>query len=158
MNSTSSTTSLNYSRAWTPWRSALLISAVGVISAMHVGKLPVAIPFLQAALDITLFQAGWLLSIVQVAGMLLGLIVGLMADRLGPRTLMLAGLVILGLSSAAGAVSTGVTMLMITRVGESVGFLLSVLPAPALIRQVISEPAMLQRAMGFRTWLVRSKS
>ena len=49
----------------------------GVSAALHVGKLPPAVPVLQQQLGVSLLQAGFLLSTVQVAGMLLGLVVGL---------------------------------------------------------------------------------
>ncbi|MEY3468736.1 MAG: hypothetical protein RL203_830, partial [Pseudomonadota bacterium] len=39
----------------------------------HVGKLPPALPVLQATLDISLVQASFLLSALQIAGMTLGL-------------------------------------------------------------------------------------
>ena len=54
-------------------RQATVVVAVGVACALHIGKLPVAIPPLQAALGLSLVQAGFLLSLVQLAGMSLGL-------------------------------------------------------------------------------------
>ena len=52
---------------------AWLVVLSGVVIAMHVGKMPPAIPVLQQALGVTLVQAGFLLSAVQLAGMCLGL-------------------------------------------------------------------------------------
>ena len=70
-----------------PW------SLAGVSAALHLGKLPPAVPALHDALGISLVEAGFLLSLVQLAGMTLGLLVGLVADALGLRRSMLAGLV-----------------------------------------------------------------
>lgn len=128
-----------------PW----LVLAVGVSCALHVGKLPVAIPALQASLDLTLLQAGFLLSLVQLAGMLLGLPVGLLADRLGPRRVMLAGLVLLAAGSAWGGLSPGATQLLLSRMVEGLGFLLSVLPAPGLLRERVHDGRVLSRALGW---------
>lgn len=60
-----------------------IIVAAGVSASLHVGKLPPAVPVLQQELGISLVQAGFLLSTVQVAGMALGLVVGLGADKWG---------------------------------------------------------------------------
>lgn len=128
---------------------ATLVVLTGISSALHVGKVPAAIPFLQQSLGLTLLQAGFLLSVVQLAGMLLGLAVGLMADRLGARRVMLIGLVVLALGSAAGALAPGVGFLLASRVVEGGGFLLAVLPAPALLRQAVKEPALLSRSLGW---------
>jgi MFS family permease len=130
-------------------RQALVVVAVGVCCALHVGKLPVAIPALQASLGLGLVQAGFLLSLVQLAGMTLGLWVGLMADRLGPRRVMLAGLCLLAVGSGLGALAPGVGGLLATRVLEGLGFLLAVLPAPGLLRRCVHHPPTLARALGW---------
>lgn len=130
-------------------RTPTIVFAVGVTCALHVGKLPVAIPVLREALGLSLVQAGFLLSLVQLAGMTLGLVVGLTADRLGPRRVMLAGLVLLALGSALGAVAPGTGVLLLSRVVEGMGFLLAVLPAPGLLRQRVHHAPTLSRALGW---------
>ena len=128
-------------------RAALLVIAAGVCAALHVGKLPPALPALQAALGLTLVQAGFLLSLVQLAGMCAGVAFGVLADGLGLRRSLLGGLVVLALASALGGLTTGAPMLMLLRATEGFGFLLVVLPAPGLVRQLV--PAQrLARAMG----------
>ena len=113
----------------------------GVSAALHVGKLPPAVPALQATLGIGLVEAGFLLSLVQLAGMALGLAVGLMADRIGLRRSMVTGLALLSLASAMGGVagamrvSNATTLLLASRALEGLGFLLAVMPAPGLIRR-----------------------
>ena len=79
-----------------------VIVFAGVCAALHVGKLPPALPVLQETLNITLVQAGFLLSAVQIASMTLGLVVGLSADSLGLRRSMLVGLGLLSLASISG--------------------------------------------------------
>jgi CP family cyanate transporter-like MFS transporter len=130
-------------------RTAAIVLAVGVTSALHIGKLPVAIPVLRDALQLTLVQAGFLLSLVQLAGMTLGLAVGLTADRLGPRQVMLIGLVLLALGSVVGALAPAIGVLLLSRVVEGVGFLLSVLPAPGLLRRRVRHAPTLSRALGW---------
>lgn len=128
---------------------AAIVFGVGVTCALHVGKLPVAIPVLREALEVSLVQAGFLLSLVQLAGMTLGLAIGLMADRWGPRRVMLVGLLLLALGSALGAVAPGTDVLLISRVVEGMGFLLAVLPAPGLLRQRVLHAPTLSRALGW---------
>lgn len=128
---------------------AALVVAVGVTCALHVGKLPVAIPVLRESLGLSLVQAGFLLSLVQLAGMTLGLVVGLMADRLGSRRVMLAGLMLLAIGSALGALAPNVQVLLATRVVEGMGFLSAVLPAPGLLRQRVHHAPTLSRALGW---------
>jgi len=116
---------------------ALMVIVSGVCAALHVGKLAPAIATLQQALDMSLLQAGFLLSLVQVAGMSLGLTLGAWADVLGPRRSVILGLVVLGLASVAGGFAPGVPALMALRVLEGFGFLLVVLPAPGLLRALV---------------------
>ena len=74
---------------------AWIVLIGGVSAALHVGKLPPAIPVLQSELGISLVQAGFLLSLVQLAGMMLGLVIGLVADGFGLRRSMATGLGVL---------------------------------------------------------------
>jgi len=117
---------------------ALLVILAGVVAALHIGKLPPAIPVLRDALGLTLVQAGFLLSLVQLAGMTLGVVFGVVADTLGGRLSMTLGLVLLALVSALGGVSNGVAALMLLRAAEGFGFLLVVLPAPGLVRALVA--------------------
>lgn len=116
---------------------ASLVWLAGVVAALHIGKLPPAIPVLRDALGVTLVEAGFLLSTVQVAGMLVGVLLGLATDGLGLRRSVLAGLCTLGLASLAGAWATGPLALMALRAVEGLGVLLTVLPAPSLIRRLV---------------------
>lgn len=140
---------LSPARAATAKSVAMVVVGVGVSCALHVGKLPVAIPRLQAELGLDLVQAGFLLSLVQLAGMSLGLGVGLLADRQGPRRVMLWGLCVLAAGSVMGAMAPDVSMLLVSRVIEGAGFLMAVLPAPGLLRLHVKESAALSRALGW---------
>ena len=126
---------------------ALLVVLAGVCAALHVGKLPPAIPVLREALGISLVAAGFLLSAVQIAGMTTGLLVGRLADGLGLRRSMLLGLAVLALASAAGAMASGVAALLVLRAVEGLGFLLVVLPAPSMVRRLVA-PERMSRVLG----------
>ncbi len=117
---------------------ALIVILAGVSAALHVGKLPPAIPALQQALGITLLQAAFLLSMVQGAGMCAGVAFGALADALGLKRSMLLGLALLALASALGGASMHVALLLALRALEGFGFLLVVVPAPGLVRRLVA--------------------
>ena len=120
------------------WRSPALWVVLGGISvAMHIGKLPPAVPALREELHVTLVQAGFLLSMVQFAGMCFGLMVGLFADVIGLKRCMLSGLMLLSLASALGASAQTPATLLLTRFFEGLGILLSIMPAPSLLRHLL---------------------
>ena len=134
---------------------ALAVVAAGVAAALHLGKLPPAVPALQASLGIGLVEAGFLLSLVQVAGMTLGIFVGLAADAIGLRRSMLIGLVVVTFASLLGG-AVGVwaddkarvlPMLLGLRALEGFGFLLAAMPGPGLIR-ALAPPSAEKAAMG----------
>jgi MFS transporter, CP family, cyanate transporter len=126
---------------------ALLIVLGGVSAALHVGKLPPALPALQQALGVTLLQAGFLLSLVQLAGMTLGLAVGLAADGLGLKRTMVTGLAIASSASLLGGWVADATSLMALRAAEGLGFLLASMPAPALVARLV-QPERMSRTLG----------
>ena len=115
-----------------PW---LVVVLAAVCTGLHVWDLPAAIPFIRHELSVTLLQAGALLGATQLAGMLGGLVVALLAELIGERRCLLAGLVLVSLGSAWGAVSQSVPSLMASRMIEGSGILLVVVPGPGLIRR-----------------------
>lgn len=125
----------------------LLILACGIVAAVHVGKLPPALPVLREALGIGLVQAGFLVSVVQGAAMTLALALGLWADRIGLQRALLGGTLLLAGASVLGAAATGPVWLLAWRCVEGVGFLLVSVSAPALIRRVVA-PQRLNLGLG----------
>jgi MFS family permease len=121
---------------------ALVVILAGVSAALHVGKLPPAIPALQQALSLSLLQAAFLLSMVQGAGMCAGVAFGALADALGLKRSMLIGLTLIALASVLGGASQQVALLLALRAVEGFGFLLVVLPAPGLVRRLVPPERM----------------
>ncbi len=117
-------------RAW-------LVVAAGGVAALQVGKLPPALPALQADLGLSLVQSGFLLSMVQLAGLSLAVFMGMLADGMGLKRSMVRGLLLLALASAAGGLARSVPLLLMCRALEGLGLLLVALPAPALIRRLV---------------------
>ncbi|MBO9651936.1 MAG: MFS transporter [Variovorax sp.] len=134
---------------------ALAVVTAGVAAALHIGKLPPAVPALQAGLGIGLVEAGFLLSLVQLAGMTLGIFVGLAADTIGLRRSMISGLTLVSAASFLGGFvgisihdkAQALPLLLVLRALEGFGFLLAVMPGPGLIRSVVP-PSAEKAAMG----------
>lgn len=135
MNSVSRDDGRRLSAAW-------VVVAAGVAAALHVGKLSPALPVLNTELGVTLVQAGFLLSLVQLAGMTLGLVVGLTADGVGLKRSMLTGLLLLSAASLLGGWAREAQTLLVLRAVEGLGFLLVSMPAPSLIRQLVPPQRM----------------
>lgn len=125
-----------------------IVIAGGVSAALHVGKMPPAIPALQAELAVSLVQAGFLLSLVALAGMVLGMLIGVLADGFGPRRSMVTGLTVLFLAGLAGGGARDAGSLLALRAVEGLGFLLATVPAPSLLRRLV-EPDALTTMLGF---------
>ena len=128
---------------------AWIVIAAGVCAALHVGKLAPAIAVLQRDLGLTLVEAGFLLGLVQGAGMTLGLLVGAWCDGLGARRSLMLGLLLQGAASAGGALVSGAGPMLALRAVEGLGFLMVVLPAPGLLR-ALTPPERLRGMLG--TW------
>lgn len=126
---------------------AFCVVAAALGAAMHIGKLPPAVPVLERALGITLLEAGFLLSLVQFAGMCLGLVTGLAVQRVGLKRSMVGGLIVLGTASLVGSFAESATWLLVTRALEGLGFLWVVLPGPGLLRMLVP-PERINSMMG----------
>ncbi|MEV2235292.1 MFS transporter [Streptomyces phaeochromogenes] len=129
-------------------RSWIVVVSAGVAAGLQVWKLPPAIPFLRQDLSLTLVQAGTLLGIIQLAGMLGGLAISLLAELIGERRCLSGGLVLLFLGSAGGGFAWSAGSLLASRAVEGAGFILVVVTGPGLIRRS-TPPGRLTTAMGF---------
>jgi CP family cyanate transporter-like MFS transporter len=114
-----------------------LVIAAGVLAALHVGKLSPALPMMSHELGISWVQSGFLLSLVQLAGMCLGLVLGMACASIGLRRCLWLGHGILALASLVGAFLDQVPALLVFRGIEGLGYFLVALSGPSLLRQLL---------------------
>lgn len=116
--------------AWT-------VLIVGMLAAFGAGKLPPALLVIADQFQMSLFQASFLISLFQLAGALGGVFAGTLADRYGHRNIMQLGLAMTLMGIALGLFAGNSTILLVSRAVESLGFILTVLPGPSLLGQLI---------------------
>jgi MFS family permease len=126
----------------------LALVGAGVVAAFHIGKAPAALPALRAELGLSLAASAWVISAFNVLGVATGMALGALADRLGHRRVVLAGLALLAAAGAAGAMARGPGGVLAARFAEGLGFMAVVVAVPALIR-AFARPRDLGLALGF---------
>ncbi|UYQ77293.1 MFS transporter [Glutamicibacter sp. JL.03c] len=118
-------------RTNTAW---IIIVASGVMAGLHIWKLSPALTVIQDELGFSLIFSGVLLGVVQVAGMLGGLAVSLLAEVISQRRTLILGLLLLVAGSALGAVSPSAPWLLATRALEGAGVIMATVMGPGLVR------------------------
>ena len=126
----------------------IVVVLAAICAGLHIWDLPAAIPSVRHDLTMTLVQAGTLLGVVQLAGMLGGLAVSLLAELAGERRCLLAGLAMASLGSAVGATAPSVTALMLSRAVEGAGSIMVMVTGPGLIRRHAAQPRI-NTAIGY---------
>ena len=134
-------------RTETEWPGIFLLFTAGIAVAFQVGKVPGALPFLKVDLGLTLFVAGWVVSIFNVMASAGGALFGVAADRMGHRRIALAGLVITAAAGIAGSFATDSSTLLVTRAIEGLGFILTVVAIPPLMLALCTDQDR-SKAMG----------
>src|SRR5687767_4976125 len=81
-------------------------------------------------------------------GMLVGMLAGVLCDRLGHKRIALAGLIILCLGGALGAMATGYASLLVARFLEGVGFIAFTVSGVALMNAAAATPGERVQALG----------
>lgn len=119
--------------AGTRWLVVWVAIASGIAAALHIGKVPPALPALREELGLGLVAAGWVASIFNLIGATLGIAGGLAADRIGARRALAAGLVFLAAGSAMGAAAGSSGALLGARVLSGLGLVAVAVSAPRLI-------------------------
>ena len=105
----------------------------GIVAGLQVGKVPPALTVLRKELGINLVTAGWVASIFNGCSALLGVITGLITDRMSARPIICLCTIFLGLGSLIGGIAPSVAILFFGRLIEGLGFVGIVVAAPAII-------------------------
>lgn len=103
------------------------------MAAVHVGKLPPALPLIRDELGIGLVAGGFVIALFTLVGMLLALVIGALAASLGRERLVLAGFASLVAGGALGALASGMPTLLASRLLEGVGFVAIGVSLPAVV-------------------------
>jgi predicted MFS family arabinose efflux permease len=128
---------------------ALFLIAGGVIAAAQVGKIIVAMPLIETELHLGLDQVSLLIAVFATLGSLLGIGAGVMARRIGARRCLVGGMLIIAAASATGAAAHSLTLLLVSRIAEGVGFLGAVVVIPDLLNRAVAKE---DRAILFGMW------
>jgi predicted MFS family arabinose efflux permease len=131
----------------TYWPAVAALMAAGIVAAAQIGKSAAALPVLRAEFALSLSAAAWFISMISLVGAIAGATLGWLGQSIGFRRQVLAGLTLILLMNVAGTTAQAATALLVTRVGESLGFALVVLAAPSLLTTVAA-PADRRLAVG----------
>ena len=117
----------------TRWDIVALAFAAGYMVGMQVGKVPPALPILEAELGLPRVIAGLIASSFYGIGAVCGVAGGLLIDRLGIRRMVVAGGAVMALASLAGGLATSGSLLLAARIVEGFGFATLSLAAPKML-------------------------
>ena len=105
---------------------------------MQIGKAPPALPFIRDEMGIGLVGAGWIASAILMVGAGVGATLGFIADRRGHRFMLVVGLLALLLGLLGGGFSPSFWILLVSRIVESVGYILVVVAGTPLVMSASS--------------------
>jgi len=109
-------------RERTAWAAVAIITLAGAMASAQVGKLPPALPLIRAELGFGLVAGGFVLSLFNVLGMTIAVLFGGLAERAGRARMVALGFACIVAGGALGALSPGLSLLMLSRLVEGVGF------------------------------------
>lgn len=100
-----------------PWRSPTVVGIVAsaVVTPMAVPLISPALPAMQAALGITDAQAGLLITVYALPGIVLAPVAGMLADRVGRREVLATCLVGYGIFGSLIALTSEFTLILVLR-------------------------------------------
>lgn len=139
--------SLDHLSTRTHWWAVVLLFSAGCTTALHIGKVPSALPLLRADWNLSLTQAGLILSIYAVLIAAGGLLLGVLVQRFGYPRFSMAGVGIVGVGSLLGAHSDAFYWLLATRALEGLGWIMAVIALPPLLT-ALSHPHDRSLVMG----------
>ena len=132
----------------TNWRAVWTVFLAGLAAGAHLTKVPPALPALREELGLTLVESGLIATMFNVMGMTVGMLAGVLCDRLGHKRLALVGLGVMAAGGALGAAAPGFRTLLASRFLEGIGFIVFVVSAPAILTAATDGARDRARALG----------
>lgn len=132
----------------TNWAAVWAIFVAGLLAGAYIGKVPPALPVQRAELGLTLVESGFIATMFNVVGGLVGMLAGALCDRYGHRRLGLAGLAVMAAAGLLGAFARDFPTLLVSRFLEGAGFILFTVSASVLIVAAATEPRDRAKALG----------
>ncbi len=133
----------------TRWGIVAVVVLAGIVAALQIGKAAIAAPLIRDDLALDLAALGWVVGIFGILGLVGGIPAGAVVARVGDRRMLILGLLGIAAGSFLGAVSSGYPMLLASRVGEGLGFLMVVVAGPTILNRVVSGS---DRNIAFACW------
>ncbi len=115
------------------WVILAVVYLASVAAPLNQFKVPPIMPVLMQELGIDLAQAGSLMSVIALVGLILALPAGILVQRFGPKASGLVALAFMVAGAALGATASSYSSLMASRVVEGAGIGLMGVIAPATI-------------------------
>lgn len=115
------------------WVILAVVYFASVVAPFNQFKIPPIMPVLMQTFQIDLTQAGLLMSIIAMIGLVLALPTGIILQRLGPKVTLLIALALMAIGASVGAFSNSFAALLGSRVVEGLGIGLMGVTAPATI-------------------------
>ncbi len=123
----------------TRWLAVWAMVAVGALSSIQVGKVGPALPLIRPDLDLGLVAGGWTASIINLTGAVIGIPAGIVADRLGHRRVIVAGILCLLFGTLGGALAPSGAVLLASRFFEGIGYGAIVVAGTPMVVEATSE-------------------
>jgi MFS family permease len=123
----------------THWPRIWIAFLAGCIGAFQVGKAFASLSLIISELDLSLVQAGLVLSLFSLIAAFAGAGFGLLSDRVGHLYMALAGLFVSAGGAFFGATATDIEVLLLSRLIEGFGFILAIVALPSLISRSASD-------------------
>jgi MFS family permease len=134
-----------------PWFILFIILLASMAAPLNQFKVPPVMPLLMEAFGASAAQAGLLMSLFAITGLLLAIPAGFIFQKLGYRITGMIAILSLVIGAGWGALSRGFDIMLATRFIEGVGMSLMSVVAPAVIAMWFS-PESRGKAMG--VWAV----
>jgi MFS family permease len=142
-----------HSRHRSPWLILCVILLTTVAASLNQFKVPPILPLLMDAFHMPAGQAGLLMSVFAVTGLVLAFPVGFISQKLGYRSTGVIAVSFIVIGAAAGALSKDVGTMLGSRFLEGAGMSVLSIICPALVALWFTEDRR-GKAMGiFATWV-----